>query len=174
MTASFTIVTNCADHAAGIAAITLEAFVRKYGSGDKEVAIIDKLRSDGDVLVELVALDDGAIVGHAMFSRAAVAPSTIKVAALGPVCARTDRQKSGIGSALIREGLARCKALDFDAAVLLGDANYYKRFGFTRRAAHGFESKYAGPYFQALELRHGALHDGRWMFEYPKAFAAVE
>jgi putative acetyltransferase len=173
MTAPFTIVTNCADHAVDIAAITLEAFARKYGSGDKEVAIIDRLRPDGDVAVELAALDDGAVVGHAMFSRAAVMPSTIKVAALGPVCARTDRQKSGIGSALIREGLARCKELGFDAVVLLGDPDYYKRFGFTRRAARVFESEYAGPHFQALELNDGALARGGWKFTYPAAFASV-
>jgi putative acetyltransferase len=173
MTAPFTIVTNCADHAVDIAAITLEAFTRKYGSGDKEVAIIDRLRPDGDVVVELVALDGGAVVGHAMFSRAVVTPSTIKVAALGPVCARIDRQKCGIGSALIQEGLARCKAMGFDAVVLLGDPGYYKRFGFTRRAARVLDSEYAGPYFQALELRGGALSGGRWSFNYPRAFEGV-
>ena len=173
MTADFTIVTNCADYAADISAITLEAFARKYGSGDKEVAIIDRLRPDGDVIVELVALDGGAVVGHAMFSRAVATPSTIEMAALGPVCARIDRQKSGIGSALIRAGLARCKALGFDAVVLLGDPNYYKRFGFTRRAARVFETEYAGPYFQALELRDGALSGGRWSFNYPRAFSSV-
>jgi putative acetyltransferase len=173
MTPPFTIVTNAADHAGEIAAITREAFARKYGSGDTEVAIIDRLRTDGDVVVELAALEGGAVVGHAMFSRAAVAPSTIKVAALGPVCARIDRQKSGIGSALIRDGLARCQALGLDAVVLLGDPDYYKRFGFTRRAARGLESKYAGPYFQALELRNGALLGGPWSFYYPRAFESV-
>lgn len=173
MTPPFTIVTNAADHAGEIAAITREAFARKYGSGDTEVAIIDRLRADGDVVVELAALEDGAVIGHAMFSRAAVAPSTIKVAALGPVCARIDRQKSGIGSALIREGLARCQALGFDAVVLLGDPDYYKRFGFTRRAARVFESEYAGPHFQACELKDGALAGGVWRFTYPAAFASA-
>ncbi len=173
MTAPFTIVTNCADHAVGIAAITLEAFARKYGSGDKEVAIIDRLRLDGDVVVELVALHGGAVVGHAMFSRAVVKPSTIEVVALGPVCARTDRNISGIVYALIRECFARCKALGFDAVVLLGDPNYYKRFGFTREAARRFECEYSGPHFQALKLRDDALAGGPWKLTYPAAFANV-
>lgn len=173
MMAPFTIVTNRADHVADIAAITLEAFARKYGSGDKEVAIIDRLRADGDVVVELVALDGAAVAGHAMFSRAVVTPSTIEAAALGPICARTDRQKSGIGSALIREGLARCKARGFDVVVLLGDPNYYKRFGFTRETARKFECEYSGDHFQALELNDGALVGGPWKLTYPAAFASV-
>ena len=173
MTATFTIVADCAAYADGIAAVTRAAFAKEYGSGDGEVAVIAGLRSGGDVIVELAALEGGAVVGHAMFSRATVVPATLRVAAIGPVCARIDRQKSGIGSALIRDGLARCKALGFDAAVLLGDPDYYKKFGFTREAARGFECEYSGEHFQALELTGGALAGGRWRLTYPAAFAGV-
>jgi putative acetyltransferase len=108
-----------------------------------------------------------------MFSRATAVPATLRVAAIGPVCARIDRQKSGIGSALIRDGLARCKALGFDAVVLLGDPDYYKKFGFTREAARGLECEYSGEHFQALELTGGALAGGRWKLTYPAAFADI-
>jgi putative acetyltransferase len=172
MTAPFTIVTNCADHAAEIAAITRDAFAREYGSGDGEAALIARLRADGDVAVELAALSDGEIVGHVLLSKLTVEPATLKIAALAPVSARVDRQKSGIGSALVREGLARCKALGFDAVAVLGD-DYYQRFGFSAEAAGVFDCAYAGPHFQALELRESALSGGRWILEYPKAFAAV-
>ena len=173
MTAAFTIVEDCAAHADGIAAVTRAAFEKEYGSGDGEVAVIAGLRSDGDVIVELAALEGGAVVGHAMFSRATAVPATLRVAAIGPVCARIDRQKSGIGSALIRDGLARCKALGFDAAVLLGDPDYYKKFGFTREAARGLECEYSGEHFQALELTGGALAGGRWKLTYPAVFADI-
>ena len=173
MTAAFTIVEDCAAHADGIAAVTRAAFEKEYGSGEGEIAVIAGLRSDGDVIVELAALEGGAVVGHAMFSRATAVPATLRVAAIGPVCARIDRQKSGIGSALIRDGLARCKALGFDAVVLLGDPDYYKKFGFTREAARGLECEYSGEHFQALELTGGALAGGRWKLTYPAAFAGV-
>ena len=173
MTAAFTIVEDCAAHADGIAAVTRAAFEKEYGSGEGEIAVIAGLRSDGDVIVELAALEGGAVVGHAMFSRATAVPATLRVAAIGPVCARIDRQKSGIGSALIRDGLARCKALGFDAVVLLGDPDYYKKFGFTREAARGLECEYSGEHFQALELTGGALAGGRWKLTYPAAFADI-
>ncbi|HEY8949568.1 MAG TPA: N-acetyltransferase [Rhizomicrobium sp.] len=173
MKAPFTIVTNCAEYAVDIAAMTRKAFARTYGSGDGEAALIAKLRADGDVAVELAAMANGEIVGHVLFSRLTVEPATLKVAALAPVSARIDRQKSGIGSALIREGLARCKALDFDAVTVLGDVAYYERFGFSLEAAQVFDCAYAGPHFQAMELREHALSVGRWRLEYPKAFVAV-
>ena len=173
MTPDFTIVTNCAEHADGIAAVTREAFALEYGSGDGEVALIAKLRADGDVAVELAALAGREIVGHALFSRLTVEPATLKIAALAPVSARVDRQKSGIGSALIHEGLARCKALGFDAVTVLGDPGYYERFGFTSEIAQRFDCPYSGPHFQALELRDGASQLGKWRLVYPPAFSAV-
>mgnify|MGYP001553143781 CR=1 FL=1 len=173
MSGAFTIVTDGAGHADAIAAVTRAAFHKEYGSGDDEVRIISGLRQDGDVVAELTALEDGAIVGHAMFSKATVAPATLRVAAVGPICARIDRQKSGIGSALMREGLARCGALGFGAVVLLGDPDYYKRFGFTLDAARALECEYSGPHFQALELTDRALSGGPWKLTYPRAFASV-
>ena len=167
------IVDDCAARADEIAAITRAAFEKEYGSGDGEVALIAALRADGDVAVELVALDDGVVVGHAMFSQLRIEPPTLAIAALAPVSARLDRQRNGIGSALIREGLARCRALGFDAVTVLGDPDYYKRFGFSLETAWRFECEYSGEHFQALELRNGALAGGPWKLIYPAAFAGV-
>lgn len=160
--------------AAEIAAITRRAFEQEYGSGEAEVRIIDALRAAGDVIVELAAIEAGAVVGHAMFSRLTVDPANRKMAALGPVCARIDRQRAGVGAALIREGLARCAAQGCDAVVVLGDPHYYGRFGFTLEAAKVLQSEYSGPHFQALELRPGALEGGPWRVTYSRAFAGLE
>lgn len=171
MTAAFTIVTDCAAHVDGIAAVTRAAFAREYGSGNGEVALIARLRADGDMVVELAALENGAVVGHALFSRLAVTPATIRVAALAPVSAHVERQRGGIGSALIHEGLARCEALGFDAVAVLGDPEYYKKFGFTLGAARVLKSEYSGEHFQALALRPHVLDSGSWTLAYPRAFS---
>jgi len=157
-----------------IAAITRQAFEQEYGSGEAEARIVDALRAAGDVIVELAAVEAGAVVGHAMFSRLTVDPSDRKIAALGPVCARIDRQRAGVGSALIRQGLAHCAAQGCDAVVVLGDPGYYGRFGFTLEAAKVLQSEYSGPHFQALELRPGALVGGPWRVTYPRAFSGLE
>ena len=96
---------------------------------------MDGLRADGDVIAELACVENGAVVGHAMFSRMAIDPPLRRVVALGPVCARIDRQLSGVGTVLIRAGLAMCVEKGMDAVFVLGDPLYYGRFGFTAAMA---------------------------------------
>jgi len=168
----FRLTTDCESLGPAIAAITIAAFERQYGKGDGEAAVIAALRADGDVVVELAALEGEEVVGHAMFSRLMVEPANLKMAALGPVCARIDRQKSGIGSALIRSGIAACREKGIDAVAVLGDPEYYRRFGFTLALGRTLECEYSGPHFQALELRQRVLN-GRWRVNYPRAFAGV-
>ncbi|MBJ18772.1 MAG: GNAT family N-acetyltransferase [bacterium] len=48
------------------------------------------------------------------------------------------RQRSGVGSALIRESLRRCPEIGWQAVFLLGDPGYYARFGFGLAAPAGF------------------------------------
>ncbi len=154
MRPSVTTVTDCAAHAAEIAEITQAAFRKRYGSGDGEAALVAALRRDGDVVAELAALEAGHVVGHAMFSAALAVPPLCRIAALAPVAVHIDRQRQGIGESLIRAGLAACAAKGIEAVVVLGDPDYYGRFGFKPTL---LGSPYAGPHFQALELRPGAL-----------------
>lgn len=173
-TSSFSITEKCAALASDIAAVTRAAFEAKYGSGEGEVRLIERLRADGDVVVELAAIEAGEAIGHAMFSRLTVDPANRKIAALAPVCARIDRQRGGVGSALIRQGLARCAAQGCDAVAVLGDPEYYRRFGFAREAAASLLSEYSGEHYQALELRSGALAGGPWRVTYPRAFTGLD
>ncbi|MGC1302238.1 MAG: N-acetyltransferase, partial [Caulobacteraceae bacterium] len=49
---------------------------------------------------------------------------------LGPVSVRPDRQRTGIGSAVIRDGLRRLRGMGAQGCVVFGDPGYYGRFGF--------------------------------------------
>lgn len=115
-----------------------------------EADLVDRLRTDGDAVTSLVAIEDGRLAGHLMLSK-----MTAPFAALGlaPVSVAPDRQRSGIGSTLIRAALERARAEDWAAVFVLGDPAYYRRFGFDPALAAGFESVYAGPYLMALALK---------------------
>jgi len=160
-----------AEHQAQIASIIIAAFEQKYGSGEGEATLVAALRADGDVMVELVALEDGQVIGHALFSRMRATPGRA-VAALAPICARIDRQKIGVGTALIRAGLAACRAHGIQAVIVLGDPDYYARFGFSAELARSLVCVYAGPHLQALELEQGAL-SGVKEIVYAGAFAVA-
>ena len=137
---------------------------------DDEAKLVEQLRADGDVLVELVAATDTAVQGHILYSPLAIerAGETVRAAALAPVAVLPAFQRSGIGGELIRAGNARCADLGCAAIIVLGHADYYPKFGFSAAAAESLEAPFSGPHFMALELQPGALKGGR--VRYAKAF----
>jgi putative acetyltransferase len=102
---------------------------RPYSDG-REPAILDALRAAGALTVALVAEEDGEILGQVAFSPVAIDGTARDWYGLGPVAVRPDRQRQGIGQALIREGLDRIRALGARGCVLAGAPGYYGRFGF--------------------------------------------
>jgi putative acetyltransferase len=139
------------------AAAIRDVVAAAFGQPD-EADLVDRLRADGDVLVELVAEQGGTVVGHVLFSRLGIGP--IEGAALAPLAVAPDRQRTGVGVALTRAGIDRCRELGVPAIVVLGHADYYPRFGFSPALARPLEAPFSGPSFMAIELVPGALARG--------------
>lgn len=135
-----------------------------------EARLVERLRADGDAVFSLVAIEDGIIVGHVMFSKMT---GPFRALGLGPVAVVPGRQRAGIGSRLIREGLARARADGWEGVFVLGDPNYYRRFGFDAETAAGFASPYAGPYLMALALDGEHLPASTGKIDYAPAFGAL-
>ncbi|HEX8663635.1 MAG TPA: N-acetyltransferase [Beijerinckiaceae bacterium] len=78
---------------------------------------------------------------------------------LGPIAIDCRLQGLGLGSRLMREALARAKARGHEAVLLVGDAPYYGRFGFSaeKTGTLRLPGPYARERFLALELVPGAL-----------------
>jgi len=134
---------------------------------DAEARLVDRLRADGDLVLSLVADDGGAIVGHVAFS-AMQAP--FRALGLAPVAVLPPRQQSGIGAALIRAGLEQATRENWNAVFVLGDPDYYERFGFSVPLASGFMCRYAGPHFMARPLQGPALACANGPIAYASAF----
>lgn len=116
--------------AEAIREVTRAAFEGMALSDGTEPTIPAGLRAAGALAVSLVALEGRAVVGHAAFSPVTIDGADPGWFGLGPVSVRPDRQRRGIGTALIRRGLARLDALGAGGCVVLGDPGYYGRFGF--------------------------------------------
>ena len=82
---------------------------------------------------------------------------------LGPLAVGDTCRKLGVGAALMDHALAAAKARGHRAVILLGDAPYYARFGFSPAKAGALSLP--GPFeperLLGLELSEGAL-DGAW------------
>ena len=139
--------------------------------GEDEVALIERLRAEGLVIASLVALEDGDVVGHILFSKLPIetGTGTRRAASLAPMAVRPDRQRRGIGGSLIRAGLEACRAAGVEAVIVLGHPDYYPRFGFSAAPAKRLRAPFSGPPFMALELTPGALAQGGRV-HYPRAF----
>ncbi len=96
---------------------------------------------------------------------------TIRALCLGPVSAARSMRGKGVGSMLITEGLRRAEEENWQGVFVLGNPEYYGRFGFNREFAVGFENPYAGPYFLALALGANLLPVLDGVVSYPPAFA---
>ena len=110
--------------------LTTEAFKATAHSSGTEAAIIDTLRAADALTISLVAADGGEVVGHVAFSPVTINGENTGWYGLGPVSVSPDRQRKGIGQALIREGLAGLRRRGAAGCVVLGDPAYYGRFGF--------------------------------------------
>lgn len=142
-----------------------------FGQRD-EAGLVDRLRRDGDVVLELVATNEGELVGHIVFSRLAVenGGSRFEAVALAPVAVAPDRQGSGIGKSLIENAHHLLEERGERLSIVLGDPAYYGRFGYAHARASGFDSDYQCAALQALAWGE-APSTGRLC--YPAAFAGL-
>lgn len=117
---------------------------RAFGDeGDLIADLVDALREDSrGTALSLVAVDDesGEVVGHTLFTRGYLdAPRRlVDVGVLSPLSVVPERQRRGIGGALIREGLARLGAAGVPAVFLEGSPDYYARHEFAAGEPLGF------------------------------------
>jgi len=114
---------------------TIRAMVRRaftghpYSDGD-EADVIDRLRADGDLLLSLVAEQDGSIIGQATYSPALLANGEKGWVVLGPVAVDPAHQGKGLGRELIEAGEAIMRERGMKGITVLGDPGIYARFGF--------------------------------------------
>ncbi|MDH3194950.1 MAG: N-acetyltransferase [Hyphomicrobiales bacterium] len=150
----------------------IEAVITAAFNQRDEADLVERLRRDGDVLFEQVATLEDAVVGHILFSRLPIIrddESVIAAASLAPLCVRPDCQNRGTGAALVGAGLDECRKRHVPAIIVVGEPDYYRRFGFAAAAAKPLAAPFAGPHFMAMELQSGVLKDGGEV-RYPAAF----
>jgi putative acetyltransferase len=152
-----------------------EVHTLAFGQPD-EAALVDRLRDRAAWYLGLVAVDGGALVGHIVFTPVPLdtGAGVCTLLALAPVAVRPARQRHGIGSALVREGLAACRAAGHDVVVVVGHPAFYPRFGFVRARPLGLTSEpaFADEAFMVAELPAGALRGRQGVVRYGAEFGA--
>lgn len=115
--------------------------------------------------LELVAEEDGALAGHILLTEQPVpgGPEGLRGLLLAPLCVRLEDRGRGLGGRLIRAGARRGTELGYNALFLVGDPEYYGRYGFENAAALGFTNETGVPdqFVLALGLTPDSLRGAR-------------
>lgn len=159
----------------------IHALLEAAFPGPEEADLVRRLRSDGDMWMELVKDWDGRIAAYAGLSRmqepagwACLAPVAVWPAYQRGACATSedDRRLFAFGTRLVREISTVARAEDKPPpfpleVVVLGDPGFYGRAGFSQTRAQALRSPY--PIAHTLLAGTGPEQPGAALV-YPKAF----
>ena len=133
-----------------------------------ESDLVRQLISDGDVLINLLVESSNIIIGNVVVSKITMEPDLgLFCGGVAPLSVLPDHQSSGVGSKLMTAAINESKKMGMDALFLLGDPNYYKRFGFI---VSKLKNDYSVEHFQELELTEGCLVNIKSKVTYANAF----
>ena len=113
-----------------IEAVTKAAFLNALHTSHAEQFIVSALRQAGKLAISLVADAGGEVIGHVAVSPVSISDGATAWFGLGPISVLPEHQRRGVGSRLMREALRILRERDAAGCVVLGDPEYYGRFGF--------------------------------------------
>lgn len=145
------------DHAA-VYQLVKDAFASAEHCDGNEQELVSALRASSAFIPELslVAVADGNIVGHILFTKVSVGEHT--ALALAPLSVHPAYQRQGVGLALMKAGHGIAQKLGYDYSIVLGSSNYYPKVGYVPASTYGILAPFDVPdeNFMALKLNDGA------------------
>ena len=141
-----------------------------------EADLVDRVRSGGKAAVSLIAQESGNVIGHILFSPVSFdPPAAVTAFGLAPMAVMPGHEKHAVGRRLVQNGLAECHAQGACLVVVLGEPEYYGRFGFERASRHGLRNEFgAEEEFMVFLLDAHAHPTPGTLVKYAPEFAALK
>jgi len=165
---TITVRSECPEDVDFIRDLTELAFRGRSYSCKREHLLIDDLREANALTVSLVAEAETNIVGHVALSPVTLPGASGPWFGLGPISVLPEWQRKGVGSAMMKEALARLTQQQAAGCILVGDTRYYKRFGFAHDSSIVAENE-PPEYTMILRLSSNSDHG---VARFHDAFAA--
>ncbi|MEW8272405.1 MAG: N-acetyltransferase [Candidatus Thiodiazotropha taylori] len=139
-----------------------------------EAALVDKLRNSCQDYLSFVAVEEGSVIGHILFTPASMEDCSAAGMGLAPMAVLPSHQGEGIGSRLVRYGLEYLRDAGCPFVIVLGHPDYYPRFGFELASKYQIHSQWEGVpddafmiavFDQEVIPRHGGVARYRGEFD---------
>lgn len=156
-----------------------DSFWNVYRPGAYEHFIVHNLRDDESFLENLAYFieEDGKIVGHINYSRGTISYESgiVPAVVLGPLAIKKSCQNNGLGSKLIDYTLQIAQGDDIPFVLVIGDENYYSRFGFVSASKYGLyldgtDFDEENPFFMIRVFDEGKVKKELGIFRNPDVF----
>jgi putative acetyltransferase len=148
--------------------VNLKAF-----PSDVEAILVEKLRNY-EGAISMVAIVEGRVVGHILFSPLTIEndKESFPALILAPIAVLPEYQNQGIGSKLVEKGIIECRNQGHSLIILVGHPGYYPRFGFKPAEQNGIQHPFKVPedVFMVYELVPDTLHGVNGVLKYSAAF----
>ena len=142
---------------------------------DAEARLVDTLRADGDLSHAWVAEQAGRVVSFLGFSPVTIEQQTGSWLGLAPLATDPDFQRKGIGSKLTRHAVDHLRDAGVALIVVLGDPQFYRRFGFEPAGKWQLRDEYGGgDAFQAIVFDETRIPAGGGLVRYAPAFSVCD
>ncbi|WP_288681058.1 N-acetyltransferase [uncultured Brachyspira sp.] len=164
--------------------LTREAFWNVYREGCFEHLIIHNLRKDKSFVKELdycIEIDN-KIIANIVYAKGKLKlenGNIREILIFGPVSVLPEYQKKGYGEKLINYTIEKAKELGFDAIVIMGNPNYYKKFGFESCSKYkiyyeGLDKNEEAPFFMIKILNDNNIENLKGIYSDPDCYKADE
>ena len=164
--------------------LTREAFWNVYREGCFEHLIIHNLRKDKSFVKELdycIEIDN-KIIANIVYAKGKLKlenGNIREILIFGPVSVLPKYQKKGYGEKLINYTIEKAKELGFDAIVIMGNPNYYKKFGFESCSKYkiyyeGIDKKEETLFFMIKILNDNNIENLKGIYSAPDCYKADE
>lgn len=164
--------------------LTREAFWNVYREGCFEHLIIHNLRKDKSFVKELdycIEIDN-KIIANIVYAKGKLKLENgdiREILIFGPVSVLPEYQKKGYGEKLINYTIEKAKELGFDAIVIMGNPNYYKKFGFESCSKYkiyyeGLDKNEEAPFFMIKILNDNNIENLKGIYSDPDCYKADE
>jgi len=154
--------------------LPINTLLRAVFESDSEANLVMRLRENSRFTLSLVACtDEGELIGYALFTPVSLNGEHFGWQGLAPIAVKKEFRGNGIARKMIKEGLDSLYEFGYLGCVVLGDPDFYDRFGFVDATLFKMHSSWEVPdgVFRVMELAENEFSDKYGLIEYSPEFS---